>query len=248
MNFRPFRLVLGNLSFSLYVNHIKFGKPFVKIVRKLIIFLVWFVQFQIWLIAVQLCTCTAETSAETDSSATPIATKLTAADAREKRTLSNFESNRNFHRQLYQSNGPIQRRIQTNFLPYPDAGSNYIDNYNGGGSPNIGSYDKDYSFDGYKQQQPQYQPQSYQPSYAVENSQYVGGYQQQQYIEAPEPIIEIIIKESNETLPAPAALQYQVPKKKKKEQVQVFYVKYNKDKEHGLVIDDPIPGRCPMNP
>lgn len=209
--------------------------------KKNIFFFIFVVQFQIWLIALHVCTCE-ETS--TESSTTPKTMQLTAADAREKRTLSNFDSNRNFHRQPH-SNGPaqIQRRIQNNFLPYPDAASNYIDNYNGASNAGIGPYDKDYSFDGYKQQQ--YQPQSYQSAYTVENSQYGGGgYQQQQYVEAPEPIIEIIIKESNETLPAPAALQYQPPKKKKKEQVQVFYVKYNKDKEHGLVIDDPIPGMC----
>lgn len=191
----------------------------------------------------QVCRCT-ETS--TESSATPKSEKLTGADAREKRTLNNFDSNRHFHRQQqHHSNGAsqLQRRIQTNFLPYPEAPSNYIDNYNGAGNVGIGPYDKDYSYGGYKQQQQYQQPQNYQPAYTVENSQYVGGYQQQQYVEAPEPIIEIIIKESNETLPPPATLQYQTPKKKKKEQVQVFYVKYNKDKEHGLVIDDPIPGK-----
>lgn len=201
----------------------------------------FFDRFQIWLIALQLCKCT-ETSEKPN--ATPKETKLTAADAREKRMLGNFDSNRHHNRQSHSNNRPAQaqRRIQTNFLPYPDAASNYIDNYNGAGNADIGPYDKDYSFGGNKQQQ--YQSQNYEPAYAVENSQYVGGYQQPQYIEAPEPIIEIIIKESNETLPAPAALHYQAPKKKKKEQVQVFYVKYNKDKEHGLVIDDPIPGMC----
>lgn len=213
---------------------------------KIIIFRFFFFHFQIWLIALQVCTCT-ETS--TESSTTPATIKLTAADAREKRMLSNFDTSRHHHRQQHHSNGAsqIQRRIQTNYLPYPESASNYIDNYNGaGGIAGIGPYDKDYSFGDYKQQQQQqqYQPQNYEPTYAVENSQYVGGYQQQQYVEAPEPIIEIIIKESNETLPAPAALQYQPAKKKKKEQVQVFYVKYNKDKEHGLVIDDPIPGEC----
>lgn len=185
--------------------------------------------------------CTESTTQS--STTTPETTKLTAADAREKRTLSNFDSNRHFHRQSHSNGSPqVQRRIQSNFMPYPDSASNYLDSYNIAGNAGIGSYDKDYSFDGYKQQQ--YQPQNYQPTYTVDNSQYVGGYQQPQYIEAPEPIIEIIIKESNETLPAPTALQYQAPRKKKKEQVQVFYVKYNKDKEHGLVIDDPIPGKC----
>lgn len=65
----------------------------------------------------------------------------------------------------------------------------------------------------------------------------------QQY-EAPEPIIEIIIKESNESLPAHSQpLLASPPSKKKKEEVQVFYVKYNKDEKTGLQIDDPIPGK-----
>lgn len=139
---------------------------------------------------------------------------------REKRTLS-FDSSR-------ASPAQIQRRITHNVGPYP-ASSNYIESYSGGAGP----YDKNYYETGYKT--------NYQPAYAAQNEQYHGGYQQQ-YAEAPEPIIEIIIKESNETLP-PAALPSQVPKKKKKEQVQVFYVKYNKDKDKGLVIDDPIPGK-----
>ncbi len=52
-----------------------------------------------------------------------------------------------------------------------------------------------------------------------------------QYIEAPEPIIEIIIKESNESLPITP--QPYVSQKKPKEQVQVFYVKYKKDDHKG---------------
>lgn len=64
-----------------------------------------------------------------------------------------------------------------------------------------------------------------------------------QYIEAPEPIIEIIIKESNESLPITP--QPYVQQKKPKEQVQVFYVKYKKDDHKGLVIDDPIPALSP---
>ncbi|XP_037034655.1 uncharacterized protein LOC119073358 [Bradysia coprophila] len=66
-----------------------------------------------------------------------------------------------------------------------------------------------------------------------------------QYLEAPEPIIEIIIKESNESLPITP--QPYVQQKKPKEQVQVFYVKYKKDDQKGgqLVIDDPIPALSP---
>uniref|UniRef100_A0A182NJ24 Uncharacterized protein n=1 Tax=Anopheles dirus TaxID=7168 RepID=A0A182NJ24_9DIPT len=66
------------------------------------------------------------------------------------------------------------------------------------------------------------------------------------YIEAPEPIIEIIIKESNDSLPLDA--QTILPKqKKKKEEVQVFYVKYHKDETNGqLVLDDPLPAIKPI--
>ncbi|CAK1553079.1 unnamed protein product [Leptosia nina] len=66
----------------------------------------------------------------------------------------------------------------------------------------------------------------------------------QHYYEAPEPIIEIIIKESNESLPAPPP---QPVLKKKKEPVQVFYVKYSKDPHsHDKVIyEKPIPAITP---
>ncbi|XP_064211606.1 bromodomain-containing protein 4 isoform X2 [Tribolium castaneum] len=63
------------------------------------------------------------------------------------------------------------------------------------------------------------------------------------YIKEPEPIIEIIIKESNVTLPPPPAPP--TPPPKKKEQVQVFYVKYKKNPNgHGkesVIYDKPIP-------
>ncbi|KAI8419806.1 hypothetical protein MSG28_008452 [Choristoneura fumiferana] len=64
------------------------------------------------------------------------------------------------------------------------------------------------------------------------------------YYEAPEPIIEIIIKESNETLPSPPA---QPIPKKKKEPVHVFYVKYSKDphSKDKVVYDKPIPAITP---
>ncbi|EAT39302.1 AAEL008888-PA [Aedes aegypti] len=65
------------------------------------------------------------------------------------------------------------------------------------------------------------------------------------YLEAPEPIIEIIIKESNDsTLYEQQSI---VPsQKKKKEEVQVFYVKYHKDDKHGIVLDTPIPALKPL--
>ncbi|CAH0590040.1 unnamed protein product [Chrysodeixis includens] len=64
------------------------------------------------------------------------------------------------------------------------------------------------------------------------------------YYEAPEPIIEIIIKESNETLPAPPPQPVQ---KKKKEPVHVFYVKYSKDphSKDKVIYEKPIPAITP---
>ncbi|GBP61994.1 hypothetical protein EVAR_41002_1 [Eumeta japonica] len=66
----------------------------------------------------------------------------------------------------------------------------------------------------------------------------------QHYHDSPEPIIEIIIKESNESLPAPP--QPPAPKKKK-EPVHVFYVKYSKDPhaKDKVVYDKPIPAITP---
>jgi len=69
--------------------------------------------------------------------------------------------------------------------------------------------------------------------------------------EPPEPIIEIIIKESNESLPAPPPLPTPPPPKKVKEAVQVFYVKYKKDPSGGyggedkVIYDPPIPAITP---
>ncbi|XP_063698076.1 uncharacterized protein LOC134829014 [Culicoides brevitarsis] len=68
-----------------------------------------------------------------------------------------------------------------------------------------------------------------------------------QYLEAPEPIIEIIIKDSNDTLPYAAPL-ISSPKKKKKEEVQVYYVKYKHDQHHGLQVDVPVPAIAPAVP
>uniref|UniRef100_A0A182UX09 Uncharacterized protein n=1 Tax=Anopheles merus TaxID=30066 RepID=A0A182UX09_ANOME len=66
------------------------------------------------------------------------------------------------------------------------------------------------------------------------------------YIEPPEPIIEIIIKESNDSLPLDAQTILP-PQKRKKEEVQVFYVKYHKDEKNGqLVLDDPLPAIKPI--
>ncbi|KAF9820440.1 hypothetical protein SFRURICE_009859, partial [Spodoptera frugiperda] len=64
------------------------------------------------------------------------------------------------------------------------------------------------------------------------------------YYEEPEPIIEIIIKESNESLPAPPPPP---PQKKKKEPVHVFYVKYSKDphSKDKVIYEKPVPAITP---
>ncbi|CAH1168774.1 unnamed protein product [Phyllotreta striolata] len=70
------------------------------------------------------------------------------------------------------------------------------------------------------------------------------------YIKEPEPIIEIIIKESNVSLPAPPSPP--PPPKKKKEQVQVFYVKYKKNPDpyakDNIIYDKPVPAIAPEIP
>ncbi|KAJ8678871.1 hypothetical protein QAD02_014658 [Eretmocerus hayati] len=70
------------------------------------------------------------------------------------------------------------------------------------------------------------------------------------YPTEPEPIIEIIIKESNESLPTPVPPPLP-PAQKKKEPIQVFYVKYEKKQEYGedkprVVYDTPIPALTPV--
>ena len=71
------------------------------------------------------------------------------------------------------------------------------------------------------------------------------------YPSEPEPIIEIIIKESNESLPAPPPLVQPLPSRPTKEPIQVFYVKYEKKKGYGesksqVVYDAPIPALTPV--
>ncbi|KAK5647455.1 hypothetical protein RI129_002347 [Pyrocoelia pectoralis] len=68
------------------------------------------------------------------------------------------------------------------------------------------------------------------------------------YIKEPEPIIEIIIKESNITLP-PLPTPPVTIAPRKKEHVQVFYVKYQKNPnaygKESIVYDKPIPALTP---
>ncbi|CRK92786.1 CLUMA_CG006307, isoform A [Clunio marinus] len=97
---------------------------------------------------------------------------------------------------------------------------------------------------------------NYQPSgYNYEPNNYIGGGSApasqdyaSHYPEPPEPIIEIIIQDNNETLPAPYPNSISHGSgKRKKEQVQVFYVKYHKDEKSGLVIHDPVPALSPIS-
>lgn len=80
-------------------------------------------------------------------------------------------------------------------------------------------------------------------------SLYAAPYQPDYYKE-PEPIIEIIIKESNESLPAPPTPPPAPAPKPSKEPVQVFYVKYKKnpnsygDKED-IIYERPVPALTP---
>lgn len=74
---------------------------------------------------------------------------------------------------------------------------------------------------------------------------------QSYYPSEPEPIIEIIIKESNETLPTPVPPPQPPAPRPTKEPIQVFYVKYEKKKNHGdgksqVVYDAPIPALTPV--
>lgn len=73
---------------------------------------------------------------------------------------------------------------------------------------------------------------------------------QSDYYKEPEPIIEIIIKESNESLPAPPTPPPTPITRPAKEPVQVFYVKYKKnpnsygDKED-IIYEPPVPAITP---
>lgn len=67
------------------------------------------------------------------------------------------------------------------------------------------------------------------------------------YYEHPEPIIEIIIKESNESLPELQSAPISSGSRQK-EPIQVFYVKYQKDPnggENDVIYDKPIPAITP---
>lgn len=97
----------------------------------------------------------------------------------------------------------------------------------------------------YSQRDPLYNPLALSKS----DEDFYENIPQNYYPSEPEPIIEIIIKESNETLPTPVPPP-QAPRPTK-EPIQVFYVKYEKKKNHGdgksqVVYDAPIPALTPV--
>ncbi|XP_058066336.1 fibrous sheath CABYR-binding protein-like [Anopheles bellator] len=176
------------------------------------------------------------------SSSTTTTTKQAGSDreARGKRTLEfgNFGS-ANYN---YQGAPVAQRRVS-----YQDPGhySHFQGNY----------IQPQYS---YQQQHPQAQGSlgSYQGFDAqLDGSNSIGSFQSlgpavhhhPHYVEPPEPIIEIIIQDGNDTVPQADPHTLFRQHKKKKEEVQVFYVKYHKDEKNGqLVLDDPLPAIKPI--
>lgn len=70
------------------------------------------------------------------------------------------------------------------------------------------------------------------------------------FYKEPEPIIEIIIKESNETLP-PQPIPTLPSTTTTKEPIQVFYVKYKKNRTHTgkeeVIYEEPVPALTPLS-
>ncbi|XP_065213032.1 putative mediator of RNA polymerase II transcription subunit 12 [Planococcus citri] len=90
----------------------------------------------------------------------------------------------------------------------------------------------------------------YSPHYGTPNFDH--GYPPHHYYKEPEPIIEIIIKESNESLPAPPPVTTLPTPKPSKEPIQVFYVKYKKNPtaQYGkdeVIYEEPIPALTPVS-
>lgn len=91
-------------------------------------------------------------------------------------------------------------------------------------------------------------PYDSQPQHHYDNSYPIHSH----YYKEPEPIIEIIIKESNESLPAPPSPPQTPPPPPKKEPVQVFYIKYKKNPnsygkngEDDIIYEPPVPALTP---
>lgn len=90
----------------------------------------------------------------------------------------------------------------------------------------------------------------YSPHYGAPSFDH--GYHPHHYYKEPEPIIEIIIKESNESLPAPPPVTSLPTPKPSKEPIQVFYVKYKKNPtaQYGkdeVIYEEPIPALTPVS-
>ncbi|XP_049542931.1 bromodomain-containing protein 4 [Anopheles darlingi] len=176
------------------------------------------------------------------SSDTPAVPAGSDREARGKRTLElgNYNGNYNYYQTVPAHTA--QRRVSHAYQDpgqYSSFQSNYIQPQfsfgpaqSGAVGGSLGSY------------------QGFEPQ--LDGTNTIGSFQSlppqihTRYIEPPEPIIEIIIKESNDSLPLDT--QSLFPKqKKKKEEVQVFYVKYHKDEKNGqLVLDDPLPAIKPI--
>lgn len=71
------------------------------------------------------------------------------------------------------------------------------------------------------------------------------------FYKEPEPIIEIIIKESNESLPTPPPPPSTTTHAATKEPIQVFYVKYKKNPSYAgkdeVIYEEPIPALTPLS-
>lgn len=170
----------------------------------------------------------AASAVTTSTNKTENATKSTKKESRDKRTVDQFGRSLNSH---FSSNfnfkygsPSISKRISN----APKYDNSYYSSNSYSSAPSAAFSSNDFNYKDFDSQGSNF---IHEPHYAP------------QYIEAPEPIIEIIIKESNESLPITP--QPYVQQKKPKEQVQVFYVKYKKDDHSGLVIDDPIPALSP---
>lgn len=178
--------------------------------------------------------------------------KTSSKETREKRTLDQFGNYFNSPidgGHLYQINFPSSnRRISTGYTASHEPRAYFTSKYATSNAYNVPSSSSSTSY------LQQYRPDSgysslFGKDYDLQEnklSNEISYSPHSQYIEAPEPIIEIIIKESNETL-APQLLPQALPLKKPKEQVQVFYVKYKKDDQKGLIIDEPVPALSPLS-
>ncbi|GAB0089983.1 hypothetical protein DMENIID0001_046130 [Sergentomyia squamirostris] len=179
-------------------------------------------------LSVLLAVCGAEESVKKNTTETTKSSRK-GKELRDKRTLNKFGNYDDLTPAFFTYPRVLERRLGS--AP-PDGRTTFLSSL------------QERKYDGGYNNVPSF---NYQPHYEPEATNFISGHSyatHPQYLEAPEPIIEIIIKDSNETLPAPAPLV--LPRqKKKKEQVQVFYVKYKKDGHKGVIIDQPVPALSP---